>query len=476
MTDVFVLNKGLANELTLPCQVANRGQPVFIGDVSPSYSGIERNSIRGHRRTHNVVLSFVDTATETWARQIVADDAQIPCGGALFGTGVWLCSVTIGQSRMVPGTSPILWEASATVREVLPNWAILKYTPGDTLTGETFARSTTATYFDANGILQTAGVNVKRDAHYVNGVRTTLLETTRTNVVLWNRDLTNAAWVKTGCTVVRNGTGIDGVASSCSTVTATAPNATILQSITLASSQRAQTAYVQRGVGTGTVQMTMDGGATWTTLPLATFWIRFTIPSQTIANPQIGFKIFTSGDSIAVDFVQNENGQNPSSPIATTSAAVTRASDFGTSPAQDLPQAQTWYAKIIVLTDDSAQHRIARRGNTDSNCLVFYLAGGAPTFYHNNGTTASQSANTNTPAVGDTIEFRGVLLSTGAVYTGVSKNGGAETVSATSGPLAFSAAWVSQTLEFPPSSSEIFNLLSFKRLRGERTLAECRAQ
>ena len=85
----------------------------------------------------------------------------------------------------------------------------------------------------------------------------------RTNVALWNRDLTNAAWTASNVTAAKNQTGVDGVANSASSITATAGNGTILQAITLASSAGFQTAYVKRLVGTGTIYMTMDGGTTW---------------------------------------------------------------------------------------------------------------------------------------------------------------------------------------------------------------------
>jgi hypothetical protein len=51
------------------------------------------------------------------------------------------------------------------------------------------------------------------------------------------------------------------------------------------------------------------------------------IPTQTLANPTVGFRIVTSGDQIAVDFVQNENGAFGTSPIPTTTTAATRAAD-----------------------------------------------------------------------------------------------------------------------------------------------------
>lgn len=154
-----------------------------------------------------------------------------------------------------------------------------------------------------------------------------LVEDSRTNEVLWNRDLTNAAWTPTNMNRAKDQTGPDGVASSASSITATAGNATILQSITLVSSARYQSAYVKRITGSGTVEMTMDNGATWTAITVTASWGRATIPTQTLANPTVGFRIVTSGDAIAVDFVQNEGGPYPTSPIPTTTTSAVRAFD-----------------------------------------------------------------------------------------------------------------------------------------------------
>lgn len=164
-----------------------------------------------------------------------------------------------------------------------------------------------------------------------------LVEDGCTNIVLWCRDLTNAAWVKTTTTVALNQTGIDGIANSASSLTATGANSTVLQSITDASTSRWQSAFVKRITGSGTIQMTMDGGTTWTTVTVSstTTWSRVQIPTQTLANPQVGFRIVTSGDAIAVDFVQNEKLTSglyqapfPTSPILTTTTSQARSADL----------------------------------------------------------------------------------------------------------------------------------------------------
>lgn len=194
-----------------------------------------------------------------------------------------------------------------------------------TLPGLTVARATPPIAYAANasGDLVPFGPNIARITNL--GL---LSEEVRTIPVLWNRDLTNAAWVKTNITAALDQTGADGAASAASSITATASNGTVCQSITLASSARFQTAYVKRITGSGAVSMSMDNGATYTVVTVTSAYTRVSIPTQTLANPAPCFKLATSGDAVAVDFVANENGTFATSPFATTTVAVTRALDL----------------------------------------------------------------------------------------------------------------------------------------------------
>lgn len=124
-----------------------------------------------------------------------------------------------------------------------------------------------------------------------------------TSVVQWNRDLSNAAWVKTNVTALKNQTGMDGVANAASSITSTAANGTILQSVTLASANMVFSVDVKRLVGSGTLEMTVDGGTTWTVLTgiTAAYSQKF-IFQAAVTNPVFGYRIATSGDSFGVDF------------------------------------------------------------------------------------------------------------------------------------------------------------------------------
>ncbi len=147
------------------------------------------------------------------------------------------------------------------------------------------------------------------------------------NIALWCRDLTNAAWAAANATVAKNQTGniptgTGSGTNTASSITATANGATVLQTIVNTSKVRAVSAWLKRLTGTGTVEMTVDGGLTWTVVVTTSNWARCKVPLQTLADPSIGFRLGTSGDSIAVDLVQCQTGFH-GPPIVTTTAAVT---------------------------------------------------------------------------------------------------------------------------------------------------------
>lgn len=70
----------------------------------------------------------------------------------------------------------------------------------------TFTRSSTATYFDAQGVLRTAASGVPRIDHdpVTGECKGLLIEEARTNLLTYSEQLDNAAWVKTNCTVISN--------------------------------------------------------------------------------------------------------------------------------------------------------------------------------------------------------------------------------------------------------------------------------
>lgn len=127
---------------------------------------------------------------------------------------------------------------------------------------------------------------------------------------LWNRDFTQAAWVKTNVTATKNQVGADGTANAASLLAATASAATVLQSTTSASANRVAIPFVKRVSGTGTIEFTFDG-TTFIDITASinsSTYTKVLVSASAITNPNFGFRIGTSGDSIAVDFC-NITGQ-----------------------------------------------------------------------------------------------------------------------------------------------------------------------
>ena len=166
-------------------------------------------------------------------------------------------------------------------------------------------------------------------------------EIARTNSALHSRKLaagvTATAWVESNITAADDATGIDGVANACSTLTATANNGTILQAITLASAAAIFQPFVKRKTGTGTIEITLNGGTNWTDITAAVDaaapdWYSLAAVTATLANPSIGYRLGTSGDEIEVDMNDCQNGTFRTSPIPTTTATATRNEDVLTYP------------------------------------------------------------------------------------------------------------------------------------------------
>lgn len=225
--------------------------------------------------------------------------------------------------------------------------------------GGTFTRASSANYFQS-GLLVTAGSGALRLPTTSGGTPTGIRITpAQTELLLSNRDLTNAAWVATTVTVAKDQTGIDGTAAAASSLTATGANGTVLQTLTRGSAARLSGCWVKRITGSGAIQMTQDNGTTWTAITVTASYsqIATVIPVATLANPVVGFRIVTNGDAIAVDFVAHREmatGTNGiPDPIATTGATVTQAGDRILFPYTATTGAVLTYTQNLIATGAS---------------------------------------------------------------------------------------------------------------------------
>lgn len=264
----------------------------------------------------------------------------------------------------------------------------------------TFTRASAANCF-VGGVLTSFAINAPRFGTYeIDGTYAGLImEGARTNLLLWNRDFTNAAWVKLLGTAAKTATGIDGVANSASTLTATSDGATYLQTITAAASSRSFAIYVKRISGTGAIAVTQNG-VDYTDVTVTSSWTRCSSLVASILNATPGIRIATSGDVIAVDYGQFEAGSFVSSPIATTTASVARSVDvcqltsLSTKPWFNATEGTIFayikrgvettgiFSTIFNLGDTTSNERMLINGlnSTSSNVAIDITDGGVSQF------------------------------------------------------------------------------------------------
>jgi len=199
-----------------------------------------------------------------------------------------------------------------------------------------------ATYFDANGVMQsTTTDNAVRytygyyDAtgwHAYPGGAVAMLEGQAKNELTHSITYENAAWDKTNVTAADNSAVSPDGTSNASTLTASADNGTVLLNTAVTAS--AYSVFLKRKTGTGAIYITANGGTTWTAVTLTSSWTR-PFEYKVSASQKCGIKFATNGDAVYAYISQFENQMYPSSAILTAGSALTRAAESLTYVAND---------------------------------------------------------------------------------------------------------------------------------------------
>lgn len=233
--------------------------------------------------------------------------------------------------------------------------------------GASFTRTTTATYFNSAGIMQSAAINTPRldydpNTHVARGL---LIEESRTNLLLQTQAMNNAAWGKGAVSVTAdNAVAPDGTTTA-DKISANGGNfAYFYQDATWSAGQTvtrsvyvkpvdgtyilfehkvanalSYTAYVL--TGNGTVQST-PSGTTSSIKNVGNGWYRLSA-TRTFAGASGGTNAFgviyidspgsaSAGEAAYFWGAQTEIGKFPTSYIPTTTATVTRGADSLTIP------------------------------------------------------------------------------------------------------------------------------------------------
>lgn len=258
-------------------------------------------------------------------------------------------------------------------------------------------------------------------------------ESVATQLALNPRDMTQAAWVAVTMTTAQTSTGIDGVGSSCTRITAGGANATILQTLVAAASSRTYSCWVKRVTGTGTVIL-KHGTATLdiTALINSSTFTRVELNDNEL-NVAYGIQINTSTDALDVDCNQFEAGAMATSPIP---AAGTRNADVMTFPMTSLNASSgTIFAKvaftnlvggraqIFAPTPDNDNNRLALRAPESGNDHVIGVYGTGAAVIVLDAATATLNTFENYAmaygAIGGALARNGTLSETDATASNV---------------------------------------------------------
>lgn len=356
--------------------------------------------------------------------------------------------------------------------------ALVSYTPGDDLSGAAFSRASAASYFDVNGVLTQAGSGVVRDAHYIAGLRTTLLEATATNTALWSNDFSQrTAWTLAGGSngvgpgFSGNPAGPDGVFGSTSGLilnacTTLGTSVSYIQQAPAGQPTAAQTLSTWAKGHLGGEHMwlmsTADNSTYQRTAGVLTTskFQRLSCTSGSLGgyNFRFGIDLRDSSQTVVsattIDYLygaQIEAGTVATSFIPTTTVAATRAADVLTIPWSATPVALSMYVKMIdqgiTAQAASSDRVIASIGNGENRLTLLATSTGYALNYRVASTDHIVTDTASLAAFGDTIEFHITLTGAGVASISHTKNGGTETTPQSTSAIAFPAAWDSPNIE-----------------------------
>lgn len=269
--------------------------------------------------------------------------------------------------------------------------------------GATFSRSTQAAAKLSTGLWKLdVAANVAR-SHYlgmdttVGGYAGYLSETAATQLALNPRDMTQAAWAKVTMTTAQTSTGIDGASNSCTRITATGANSTILQTLVAAASSRTYSCWIKRITGTGTIILKQGTATLDITALINSTTFTLVQLNDSELNVAFGIQINTSGDALDVDCNQFEAGAVATTPIPSGGSRAADALSYPVLP-NTLPTAGSIYAEMSLLYSTQASVAIVSLAASAATDGLVMASGTATAVSMSDGTNTVTKTGLNTAA------------------------------------------------------------------------------
>ena len=132
--------------------------------------------------------------------------------------------------------------------------------------------------------------------------------TQNANQLLYSAAFDNAVWSATSVTL-NDGQTDPNAGTDAYRATATANNATLLQTIALKDGDlnRTFSIYIKRITGTGDISLTADG-TTYEVVTITGAWVRYDIQAVASGSIAVGIKLAVSADAVDIAFAQYEDG------------------------------------------------------------------------------------------------------------------------------------------------------------------------
>ena len=285
-----------------------------------------------------------------------------------------------------------------------------------------FTRSTTATYFDADGVMQTAAINVPRIGYDpVTHAHTGLMiEAAATNLLTYSEQFDNAVWwyadVTKSANTILAPDGTTTAETLVSAITGGANTAYAHQLTTVsASTTYTFSCYVKQGTSpTSTVNFyrispysSVTGTITWGTTPsyvtaggdllggtltdVGGGWYRASLTMSSGTATQMVSRVYVrdqgssnvTGHTVSVWAAQLETGSTATSYIPTVAAQVTRAADVVTGSGliyTDVPEADyaAWVGGTTYTALTSYVIRTTATTHKVYQCLVTHTTAATP--------------------------------------------------------------------------------------------------
>jgi hypothetical protein len=372
---------------------------------------------------------------------------------------------------------------------------------------------------ESDGVLRSVGTDVPRSEHWIDGVRTWLLEGQRTNGWTYSEQLDNAVWSKGRVTISANATTApDGVATADKVVEDTQTGAHFVGRVTgtIADSTLQATSFFGKAAERSWVRVVAfhkDGTATSSWINLSTGATGTVSASHTLRVHEIGSGWYRveyvwnslSGATTPVveihmatgDGVTSYTGDGASglylwglqfeanqplatSYIPTAGSSVGRNAESAPVAFPYAPQEMTVYCRFVEQgTLQTTSARLFQIGGGSGAAFIVLRSGGVYAVLYSDGTVEASRALSVAPTIGDTVEIRATLSPAGVIQIHQSINGAAETSSTESTAIALPAAWSDTKIWLNSVSTSGHGFNAFRNViasRGIRTMAEMRAR